>query len=60
MNIEEVQKLIKEENDKRSKECSDKINEILKQYNCQLTVKGQFIGNNLQTIIEIVPNGLTN
>lgn len=60
MNIEEAKKLIEEENQKRAQECSDKINEILKEFNCTLTVKGQFIGNQLQTAIEIVPNGLTN
>lgn len=60
MNIEEAKKLIEEQNKKVAQECSEKINEILKEFNCSLTVKGQFIGNNLQTAIEIVPNGLTN
>jgi flagellin-specific chaperone FliS len=60
MTVEEAKELINKENEKRSQECSEKINEILKEFNCSLTVKGQFIGNNLQTAIEIVPNGLTN
>ena len=60
MTIEEAKQLIEKENQKLAQECSEKINEVLKEFNCSLTVKGQFIGNNLQTAIEIVPNGLTN
>lgn len=58
MSIEEAKQLIEQENKKRAQECSEKINEVLKDFNCSLTVKGQFIGNNLQTAIEIVPNGV--
>ena len=52
--IEKAQALINAEIKRVDEECSNEINEVLKKYNRQLVVSGQFQGDKIQTSISLI------
>ena len=52
--IEKAQALIEAEIKRVDEECSNKINEVLKKYNRQLVVSGQFQVDKIQTSISLI------
>jgi len=52
--LEMAQQLIEAEIKKVDEICSNEINEILKKYNRQLVISGQFQGDKLQTSISLI------